>query len=88
MTLPLTHAIFVAFLGFAYLAIGAVVAGCFERSQPVYDYTEWWWLLTLFWPLTLAWMLVGVAFVFVDFLGTPLRWIYHRVRLWGRDEEL
>lgn len=85
---PLELYLFLPAAIFVYLGIGAVVAGYFERSRPGYDYTEGWWLLPLLWPLILAWMLGGVVFLLVDFLGMPLRWIYHRVRLWGRDEEL
>lgn len=73
---------------FVYLAIGAIIAGYFDRSRSAYDYSEWWGLIALLWPVALGWMLGEVMFAVGNFLGAPLRWIYHWVRLRGRDKEL
>lgn len=84
MTLPLTHAIFVALLGFVYLAVGAAIIGFLDRRDPAYDYGETWWIWMIFWPFAIAAMLgAGVCIT----ISAPLRWIYHRVRLWGRERE-
>lgn len=70
---------------FAYLAVGAAVIGFLDRYDPAYSYEETWWIWMFLWPLAIVGMIgAGVCVA----LSAPFRWIYHRVRLRGRDKEL
>lgn len=82
---PLELYLFLPAAIFVYLAIGAVVIGIGDRCDPAYDYGETWWIWMLVWPFVLfAVIVVGLC----EWTSAPFRWIYHRVRLWGRDKEL
>lgn len=86
MILSMVAGILLVLGGFIYLAIGAVAIGFLDRCDPAYDYDEWWVAGMVFWPLIVVALLVGMLTNYI--LVEPLRWIYHRVRLRGRDKEL